>query len=170
MDVNLIFYRPDQRCAYHCNSVGNDTEDSINLKHKIQDLIDQEVVSLQPAAPNVKTNQLPNHGGGNVNMIETNDDWCGTKIITPIVHDDLEKAVASLIIKKKKEFVILLPPKVVALVPSKTLIKPKFNIETAAAQGMTRSERCYTPDELALGGRKKDQDTRPISEGETEEF
>ena len=35
---------------------------------------------------------------------------------------------------------------------------------------MTRSGRCYTPDELALGGQKKDHAKRPISEGEAEEF
>ena len=79
------FYRPDQRCVYHFNSVGHDTEDCINLKHNVKYLIDQEVISLQPAAPNVNTNLLPNHGGGNVNMIETDDDWCGTKVINPIV-------------------------------------------------------------------------------------
>ena len=62
------------------------------------------------------------------------------------------------------------PAKVFALVPSKTLIKPKFVIETAAAQGMTRSGRGYTFDELSLGGKKKDQAKRLISEGEAEEF
>ena len=35
---------------------------------------------------------------------------------------------------------------------------------------MTRSGRCYTPDELALGGQKKDHAKRPISEEEGEEF
>jgi len=59
-------------------------------------------------------------------------------------------------IKENKEFVILTPAKVVALVPSKTLIKPKFVIETNVAQGMNRSGKCYTPNELALGGQKKD--------------
>ncbi|XP_027772414.1 uncharacterized protein LOC114076918 [Solanum pennellii] len=170
VDVNSRFYRPEQRCAYHSNSVGHDTEDCINLKHKIQDLIDQEVVSLQPAAPNVNTNPLPNHGGGNTNMIETDEDEREAKRITPVVQEDLERAVASLSVKERREFVILTPAKAVALVPSKTLPKPKFVIETAVAQGMTRSGRCYTPDELALGGQKKDHAKRPISEGEAEEF
>ena len=164
MDINSKFYRPDQRCAYHSNSVGHDTEDCINLKHKIQDLIDQEVVSLQPAVPNVNTNPLPNHGGDNLNMIETDEDGCGTKMITPIMHEDLERAVASLSVKERRKFVILTPAKAVALVPPKTLVKPKFVIETAVAQGMTRSGRCYTPDELALGGQKKDHAKRSISE------
>ncbi|XP_015068930.1 uncharacterized protein LOC107013563 [Solanum pennellii] len=170
VDVNSKFYKPEQRCAYHSNSVGHDTEDCINLKHKIQDLIDQEVVSLQPAAPNINTNTLPNHGGGNINMIETDEDECETKRITPVAQEDLEKTVASLSVKEKGEFVILTPTKVVALVPSKTLAKPKFVIETVVAQGMTRSGRCYTPDELALGGQKKDHAKRPISEAEAEEF
>ncbi|XP_015081465.1 uncharacterized protein LOC107025133 [Solanum pennellii] len=170
VDVNSKFYKPDQRCAYHSNSVGQETEDCINLKHKIQDLIDQEVVSLQSAVPNVNTNPLPNHGGGNVNIIETDEDGCGTKMITPIVHEDLERAVASLSVKEKREFVILTPIKAVALVPSETLVKPKFVIETAVTQGMTRSRRSYTPDDLALGGQKKDHAKRPISEGEAEEF
>ena len=58
-------------------------------------------------------------------------------MITPIIHDDSEKVVASLSIKEKKEFVILTPAKVVSLVTSKSLIKPKFVIETTATQGMT---------------------------------
>lgn len=50
-------------------------------------------------------------------MIETNDNCCVTKVITQIVYDELEKVVASLSIKEKKEFVIMTPAKVVALVP-----------------------------------------------------
>ena len=103
-------------------------------------------------------------------MIETDEDECEVKRITPVAQEDLEKAVASLSVREKGEFVILTPAKVVALVPSETLIKPKFFFETAVAQGMTRSGRCYTPDELALGGQKKDHAKRPISVGEAEEF
>ncbi|KAK4714138.1 hypothetical protein R3W88_020045 [Solanum pinnatisectum] len=47
IDTSSRFYRPDQKCAYHSNSVGHDTKDCINLKHKIQDLIDQKVVSSE---------------------------------------------------------------------------------------------------------------------------
>ena len=46
VDINSKFYSPNQRCAYHFNSIRHDTEDCINLKHEIQDLIYQEVVSL----------------------------------------------------------------------------------------------------------------------------
>ncbi|KAK4708751.1 hypothetical protein R3W88_029676 [Solanum pinnatisectum] len=168
VDTSSKFYKPDQRCAYHSNNVGHDTEDCINLKHKIQDLIDQKVVSLQTVEPNVNSNPLPNHGGVTINMIKTDEDWCVTKAIVPIAHDNLERVVASLSIKEKKEFMILTPEKVVALVPR--LARPKFVIETAVTQGMTRSSRCYTPEELSQGVQKKEQPKRPISEAEVEEF
>ncbi|XP_015167184.1 uncharacterized protein [Solanum tuberosum] len=143
VDTSSRFYRPDQRCACHSNSVGHDTEDCVNLKHKIQDLIDQNVVSLQTVAPNA---------------------------IVSIAPDELESVVASLSIREKKEFVILTPEKAVALVPRETLTQPKFVIETAVTQGMTRSGRCCTPEELAQGGQKKDQTKRTISKAEAEEF
>lgn len=38
-------------------------------------------------------------------------------MITLIIHDDLEKVVASLSIKEKREFIVLKPAKVVALLP-----------------------------------------------------
>ena len=82
----------------------------------------------------------------------------------------MEKVVASLSVREKREFVILTLTKVVALVPSKTLTKPKFVIKTAVAQGMTRSGRCYSHDELPHGGQNKDPAKRPISEVEAKEF
>ena len=96
-------------------------------------------------------------------MIETDEDERETKRVTLFAQEDLEKVVASLSVREKRDFVILTPAKDVALVPSQTLSKPKFIIEIVVAQGMTRSGRCYTPDELALGGQNKDHAKRPIS-------
>ena len=50
-------------------------------------------------------------------MIAADDDWCVIKAIVPIALNELEMVVASLSIRQKKEFVILTPEKVVALVP-----------------------------------------------------
>lgn len=83
-----------------------------------------------------------------------------TKTIVPIVHDELERLVASLSIKEQREFVILSPAKIVVLVPIETPTKPRFMIETASAQGMTRSDRYYTKKELDHGGQKRDQEKR----------
>lgn len=170
VDTSSKLYTPDQMCEYHSNSFGHDTEDCINLKHKIQDLIDQDVVSLQIDTHIVNTNPLLNHGGININMIDTDDDWCITKTITQIFHYELERDVDSLSFKEKKEFMILKPAKVVALVPLAYLVRLKIVIETSVAQRMTRSGKFYTPKELSLGGKKKDQRKRTIREGEAEEF
>lgn len=48
-------------------------------------------------------------------------------------------------VKEKKEFIILTPAKAVVLVTLEALARAKFVIETAAAQGMTQSGRCYIP-------------------------
>ena len=155
MDTSSNLYRLDQRCAYHSNIVEHDIEDYINLKHKIQDLIVKKMVSLQ-TAPQCQHQSFADHGGININMIETDDEWCMTKVITPIIHDELEKVISFLSVKEKNDFVILTPAKVVGIVPLETPSRPKFVIESAAAQGMTQSGRCYTPKELALRGQKKD--------------
>ncbi len=47
-----------------------------------------------------------------------------------IVHDELERTVDTLKIKKKKMFVILTPAEVVAFVPLGTPSRPRFVIKT----------------------------------------
>ena len=93
--------------------------------------------------PNINTNPLPNHG--RVNMINIDDHYRMIKVITLIVHDELERVVSPLNVKKKKEFVILSIAKIVALVPFEDPSRRKFAIETTASLGMTYSGRCYTP-------------------------
>jgi len=136
------------------------------------------VVTLQTASPNVHSNPLPNHGGDTINMIEIEEDWGAAKMIVLSNLDSLEEAVASLSISKKPEFMIMTPHQAFALgpkkgltekefvimaphqafisVPKEGLAKEEFEIETATAHGMTRSGRCYTPEELAQGGHKRD--------------
>ncbi|KAK4729784.1 hypothetical protein R3W88_022772 [Solanum pinnatisectum] len=61
VNTSAEWYDPNKRCAYHSGVVGYDTEKCITLKHKIQDLIDNEVAKLAQAPPNVNTNPLPKH-------------------------------------------------------------------------------------------------------------
>ena len=103
-------------------------------------------------------------------MIKTDDNWCVSKVITLLFHDELERLVASLSLKEKKEFMILTPAKVVALVAYEAPVRPKFVIEIASAQGITQFGRYYNLEGLDSVGQKKDQGKRPISEGEAEEF
>ncbi|XP_015166046.1 uncharacterized protein [Solanum tuberosum] len=74
INVNFKLYRPDLHCAYHSRGAGHITEDCINLKHKIQDLIDQKVITLQTATPNVNSKPMSNQGGVTLNMVEVEED------------------------------------------------------------------------------------------------
>lgn len=60
---------PNASCAYHVGFIGHSTEDCWALKYKIQDLINQEILTFSEEKPNVKTNPLPNHGGATVNAV-----------------------------------------------------------------------------------------------------
>ena len=39
-------YHPNERCAYHSNSSGHDTDNCWMLKYKIQNLIDERVLEF----------------------------------------------------------------------------------------------------------------------------
>lgn len=79
-------------CGYHSSNIGHYTKYCINLKNKIHDQKNQELVSLQTVVPNVNTNPLSNHGG--VNMIDKDYYECVANVTTPIVYDYIEKVVA----------------------------------------------------------------------------
>ena len=41
------FYRADHRCAYHSGAVGHNTENCSTLKHKIQDMINNNLINIE---------------------------------------------------------------------------------------------------------------------------
>ncbi|KAK4734094.1 hypothetical protein R3W88_008355 [Solanum pinnatisectum] len=61
VNISAEWYDPNKWCAYHSGVIRHDSEKCITLKHKIQDLIDNEVVKLAHPPPNVNTNPLPKH-------------------------------------------------------------------------------------------------------------
>ncbi|XP_059285130.1 uncharacterized protein LOC132038485 [Lycium ferocissimum] len=102
VDPKNRFYRADQTRAYHSNGIGHNTKNCINLKYKIQDLIDRKEIVLQTASPNVNTNPLPNHGNNVIHMIEREEDWV---IRRPTIRDygkKLEGTVASLSLQEPR--------------------------------------------------------------------
>uniref|UniRef100_M1BA63 Uncharacterized protein n=2 Tax=Solanum tuberosum TaxID=4113 RepID=M1BA63_SOLTU len=125
--VNSRHYRADLHCAYHLGGIRHTTEDCINLKHKIQHLIDQKVVTLQTVAPNANSDSLPNSEGLTINMIEVEEDWCVDKSIIPTNPDNLEKIVASLSIVEKSKFVVMAPHQAFPLVPKNGQNRKKVN-------------------------------------------
>ncbi|KAH1238751.1 hypothetical protein GmHk_08G023360 [Glycine max] len=67
----LKWYNPDATCAYHGKTPGHSTKKCLALKYKVQHLIDVGWLTFQEDRPNVKTNPLANHGGGEVNAVES---------------------------------------------------------------------------------------------------
>ena len=41
------FYRVDHRCAYHSGAVGHDTDNCSTLKHKIQNMINNDLINIE---------------------------------------------------------------------------------------------------------------------------
>ena len=62
-------HNPNVSCAFHGGYIGNSTEDCIVFKNRVQDLINQDILSFTEEKPNVKNNLLPNHGSPTVNAI-----------------------------------------------------------------------------------------------------
>ncbi|XP_050893526.1 uncharacterized protein LOC127100414 [Lathyrus oleraceus] len=62
-------HNPNSTSAFHARYIGHSIEDCLALKKRIQELIDQEILSFFEEKPNVKTNPLPNHSGAAVNAV-----------------------------------------------------------------------------------------------------
>ncbi|KAH1189603.1 hypothetical protein GmHk_20G057343 [Glycine max] len=65
------WYDPNATCKYHGGAPGHSIEKCLAFKHKVQHLIDVGWLTFQEDRPNVKTNPLANHGGGAVNVVES---------------------------------------------------------------------------------------------------
>lgn len=62
-------HNPNVSCAFHAGYIGHSTEDYFMFKNRVQELIDQDILSFTEEKPNVKTNMLPNHGSLTINAI-----------------------------------------------------------------------------------------------------
>lgn len=67
------WYDENARCAFHANSEGHTTENCKVFKLRVQELIDQKILSFADV-PNVGNNPLPKHDGSGVNAIESSTD------------------------------------------------------------------------------------------------
>jgi len=54
---------------------GHTIDECRSLKDKIQTLIDNKVIIAKEPVPNFRNNPLPDHNGGNIHIIEIEDDW-----------------------------------------------------------------------------------------------
>ncbi|KAH1228517.1 hypothetical protein GmHk_10G028495 [Glycine max] len=65
------WYDPNATCKYHGGVPGHSVEKCLALKYKVQHLMDAGWLTFQEDRPNVRTNPLANHGGGAVNVVES---------------------------------------------------------------------------------------------------
>lgn len=66
-------HNPDVSCAFHVGYIRHTVKDFYAFKNRVQDLIDQNILSFTEEKPNVKANPLPNHGNQMVNAIVEED-------------------------------------------------------------------------------------------------
>ncbi|XP_060175420.1 uncharacterized protein LOC132606099 [Lycium barbarum] len=162
--------------------------------HKIEALFIEGVIQLKGAPPNINNNPLPNYGDANVNMITIDEDCNLEGTIVPVRKEEKVESsafiapVITVQMREPIEVELLTPkPRITALVaralafntkavfwnyPSdeKSKGKAKLVVETIAA-GLTRSGRCYAPEEVARGAPSKENgQKKAVTEAEVEEF
>ncbi|XP_058764547.1 uncharacterized protein LOC131638004 [Vicia villosa] len=69
-------YDVNAHCEFHSGAPGHTIEKCRALKLKVQDLIDDKIISFTPTGPNVQNNPMPPHAGA-TNAIE----WCDEHIL-----------------------------------------------------------------------------------------
>ncbi|MCE0480839.1 hypothetical protein HAX54_037991 [Datura stramonium] len=108
-------------------------------RKKKEDVSIVSVITLQTTAPNVNNNPLPNHGEGTINMIEVEEDWHVSDVLTKIQSRSLEQEVSSLTVNEKPAFVAFTPHMAFTLVQERNLVKEKkeFIVQIVEAQGIT---------------------------------
>ncbi|XP_050875210.1 uncharacterized protein LOC127078830 [Lathyrus oleraceus] len=67
------WYDENARCSFHANSEGHTTENCKVFKLRVQELIDQKILSFADV-PNAGNNPLPKHDSSSVNAIESSAD------------------------------------------------------------------------------------------------
>ena len=69
------WYNENVRCDYHSGNRGHSTEDCIELKQRVQDLIKKGELTFEDEdIPDVNRNPLPNHGGPRINAVESDSE------------------------------------------------------------------------------------------------
>ncbi|XP_050897515.1 uncharacterized protein LOC127104371 [Lathyrus oleraceus] len=73
LKLHKPWYDENAICAFHANSEGHTIENCKVFKLRVQELIDQKILSFADV-PNMGNNPLPKHDGSGVNAIESSTD------------------------------------------------------------------------------------------------
>ncbi|RDY08348.1 hypothetical protein CR513_07434, partial [Mucuna pruriens] len=79
-------YDPNARCDYYGGVIGHATERCWSLKHKVQDLLDDELLGFEDKGPNVHNNPLSAHDTASVNTLSHTDEG----VVSPNRRKDRE--------------------------------------------------------------------------------
>ncbi|KAA0036947.1 uncharacterized protein E6C27_scaffold86G00270 [Cucumis melo var. makuwa] len=125
------WYDSNARCDYHAGGVGHSTENCLALKRNVQSLINAGWLSFKKSGkkPNVNENPLPDHENPKVNVVDSLVEKCKNEVHEIVMP--MEALFESLF---EAGYVITGP-----LVDNITGIS-----------GITRSGRCYKPDNLTV--------------------
>ncbi|XP_050877108.1 uncharacterized protein LOC127080861 [Lathyrus oleraceus] len=91
-------HNPNATHAFHAGYIGHSTEDCWALKKRIQELIDQEILSFSEENTNVKANPLPNHGGAAVNAVIEEEN------VESILRAEEVKTTMSVVLQRLEQF------------------------------------------------------------------
>jgi hypothetical protein len=85
------WYKQGATCEFHSGAEGHTIENCKAFKYKVQELIDQKLLTFKEVGPNVKGNPLPSHSGANVNNISSTEELIRdvSAIKTPSVRETL---------------------------------------------------------------------------------
>ena len=67
-------YDVNPKCDFYDGSQGNTNENYLDLKFKVQDLLNRKIISFTIENPNVKNNLMIGHDGPTINAIEESED------------------------------------------------------------------------------------------------
>lgn len=74
-------YDANSRCDFHAGSPGHTTKKCLELKFKVQDLLERKIISFTPEGPNVKGNPIPGHNDLTINVVEELDNTVLTQMV-----------------------------------------------------------------------------------------
>ncbi|XP_070031124.1 uncharacterized protein [Nicotiana tomentosiformis] len=184
MENSSQWINRNKTCAYHPGMKGHTIDECRTLKDKIQTLIDTKVIQEKEAALNVRNNPLPDHKGGGVNVIETDEEWDSEGSIGLIREGDNPETSPVTLTPNMVQIQALTEVEIAAPTPFEVELTTPFTVmvapmpsykpnaipwdyvaearrkgkekmeETGAAQRMTRTSRIYTPKHL--GGTSKE--------------
>ncbi|XP_070036216.1 uncharacterized protein [Nicotiana tomentosiformis] len=190
MENSSLWVNHNKTCAYHSGMKGHTINECRTLKDKIQTLIDTKVIQAKEAAPNVCNNPLRDHRGEGVNVIETDEEWDPEGPIGLIREGDDPKTsqvtLTLIVVQTQAPFEVEVTTpalfEVEVTTPFTVMVAPTPSYksdaipwdyvaearrkrktkmeETGAAQGMTRTGRVYTPQNL--GGLSKEAASKPL--------